>query len=107
MAQGLQARSVYIVPLLPDRTSCTEFSRFATTGGCRRQGRPPTFKASDVVGGRLPTGELAVLADVLDADRNEAVLAVIMEPSFIEVASQVPRVCPDQTPGPPHLEFCL
>jgi hypothetical protein len=87
MVRSLRARSVYVTPPLPHGI-VSEIRRFAAASDCRRQGRPPTFKASDVAGGRLPTGELAVLADVVDADRNEAVRAVVDEPSVIRVASR-------------------
>jgi hypothetical protein len=85
--RSLRERSVYVAPKLPGGI-VAEIHRFAVEGTCRRQERPPTFKVSDVEGGRLPTGELAVLADVLDADRNEAVRAVAMEPSVIDIAAR-------------------
>ncbi len=85
--QLLRKQSVCIAPLIPPEI-VSEICRFASTSICRRQERPPTFKLSDVSGGRLPTGELVVLADVLGAEGNEAVRAVAMDPSVIEVAAK-------------------
>lgn len=84
---ALRAQSVYVAPLLPADV-VAEIHRFACEAVCRRQERSPTFKASEVRNGRLSTGELVVLADVLDAERNDAVYAVSTEPSVIDVVSK-------------------
>lgn len=84
---SLHKHAVYAPLYLPGETVSAIHS-FAADGACRRQARPPVFRVSDVKDGRLPTGDLAVLADVLDADRNDAVRAVANEPRVLEVISR-------------------
>jgi len=84
---SLREQSFYVVPQLPDEI-VSEIRRFATEGLCRRQERPPFFKASDVIDGKLPTGEVAVLADVVGAASNQTIQAVSNERSVVAVIAK-------------------
>jgi hypothetical protein len=92
---SLRSRSYY-APLHLPADIVAAIRGFAFEATCRRQQRPPLFRAGDVQGGRLPNGEFAVLADVLDSDRHDAVRDVAHEPSVFAVVSRylgyVPRV---------------
>jgi hypothetical protein len=92
---SLRSRSYY-APLRLPADVVADIRAFAFQGSCRRQQRPPLFHAGDVIDGRLPNGELAILADVLDSERHEAVRAVANEPRVVAIVSRylgyVPRV---------------
>lgn len=84
---SLRNTAYYVTPRLPDDV-VSAMVGFATDATLRRQGRPPLFKADEVEAGRVPGGEIAVLADVLDAERNEAVQAVANEPTIVAAVSK-------------------
>ncbi len=86
-AASLRETSLF-APLQLPADLVGEVLRFALEGTCRRQQRPPTFRASDVKHGILPNGELAILADVLDSARNEAIDTIAREPTVLEVVSR-------------------
>ena len=84
---ALSEQAVYAPLQLPSDV-VSAIHRFAIDGMCRRQERPPVFHAADVQHGRLPSGELVALADVLNADRDEAVSRVANEPSVLAIVAR-------------------
>jgi hypothetical protein len=84
---SLRRTAYFVTPNLPEGV-VAEIVEFATHADCRRQERQPVFRVTDVEDGRVPGGEIAVLADVLDAIRNDAVRAVANEPSVVRAVSR-------------------